>query len=176
MRIAIVGSGVAGLVCAWQLHQRHDVIVLEGRRRPGGHVRTIVVEDEGGAVPVDTGFIVFNEPRYPGFTALLAELGIATQESEMSFSVSCAVAGLEYHGSLLGSLLVRPATLLSSAHLSMLRDIPRFNRAARALVSSSDVRRSLGDLVDDERLSRHFVDHYLVPLGASIWSADPSQV
>jgi hypothetical protein len=100
VRIAIVGSGVSGLVAAWLLHRAHDVTVFEARGRIGGHVHTVEVPDRHGTVhAVDTGFIVYNEHNYPLFTKLLDRLGVASQPSEMSFSVRCDRTGLEYNGS-----------------------------------------------------------------------------
>jgi len=174
-RIAVVGTGVSGLVTAHLLHPVSDLVVFEAAERVGGHVNTIEVRDAGRNIAIDTGFIVYNEPNYLGFSALLEELGVATQPSDMSFSVSSPDTGLEYRGTNLNTLLARRSNALRPSFLRMVADIPRFNRAARGLLDSDDVSLSLEDFLRRERFSRAFIDDYLVPLGASIWSANPSE-
>ena len=132
MKIAIVGTGVSGLVAAHALHRDHDVTVFEADGRVGGHAHTVDVEVGGITHAVDTGFIVYNEANYPGFTALLRELGVATQPTEMSFSVSDAASGLEYRGSNLNTLFAQRRNLARPSFLRLLAEIVRFNRAARA--------------------------------------------
>ncbi|HEV2642948.1 MAG TPA: FAD-dependent oxidoreductase, partial [Candidatus Elarobacter sp.] len=188
MKIAIVGTGVAGLVAAHRLHPEHDIAVFEADDRIGGHVNTVRVEVDGHAHAVDTGFIVFNEQNYPGFTALLRELGVASQPSEMSFGVSDPGSHLEFRASNLNTLFAQRRNIFDPAVLRLFTDIVRFNRAARRLVeheprwSASD-RLPAAGTVDDEsiaefvergRYSGAFVDRFLVPFGASIWSADPA--
>ncbi len=175
MRVAIVGSGVAGLVCAHLLHPVDEVVVFEAEERVGGHVRTVTVKTEDGDVEVDCGFIVFNEQNYPGFTRLLERLGVASQPSVMSFSLACDASGLEYQGTNLNTVFSDRSNMLRPSFLSLLRDVPRFNRAARAIVEDDDVSTTLDAFIAANGFSRSFVDHYLVPLGASIWSADPTR-
>ena len=194
MRIAIVGTGVSGLVAAHALHRDHDVTIYEADERVGGHAHTVDVEVGGVRHAVDTGFIVYNEANYPGFTALLRELGVETQPTEMSFSVTDGASGLEYRGSSLNTLFAQRRNLRRPSFLRLLGDIVRFNRAARRLVA--DEARGQGadrlpgaagddatDGVGDEsiesflrrgRYSRSFVEQFLVPFGSAIWSADPS--
>ena len=132
MKIAVVGTGVSGLVSAHLLHPHHDVTVFESDARTGGHANTIDVVVDGRVHAVDTGFIVYNEPNYPGFTELLRELGVATQPTEMSFGVSDARAGLEYRASNLNSLFAQRRNLVNPSFLRLLSEIVRFNRAARS--------------------------------------------
>lgn len=173
MRIAIIGGGVAGLVCAHLLRTRHEITLFEADARLGGHAHTVRVELAEQSVDVDTGFIVYNERNYPAFTALLAQLGVATQPSEMSFSVSCAQPDLEYRGNGL-HLFAQPRNALTPAHQRMLADILRFNRAARRLLAS-DADPSAAEFVGAGRYGTRLVSHYLVPLGSAIWSADPAR-
>src|ERR1700759_2054005 len=134
MKIAIVGTGVSGLVAAHHLHRQHEITVYEAAARIGGHTHTLAVPDPGGgAVSIDTGFIVFNDRNYPNFEALLAELGVAAQPSHMSFSVSDGRGGFEFSGTPWG-LFARPSHLLSPTFLRMLRDWRRFNRLAPRLI------------------------------------------
>ena len=134
VRIAIVGTGVSGLVAAHALHRDHEVTVYEADTRVGGHANTVDVEVGGVIHAVDTGFIVYNEPNYPGFTALLRELGVETQPTEMSFSVTNAGSGLEYRGSNLNTLFAQRRNLTRPSFLRLVTEIVRFNRAARRLV------------------------------------------
>jgi len=175
VRIAIVGSGVSGLVCAHLLHPRHDVTVFESASRPGGHTNTVHLELPDGPQDVDTGFIVFNDRNYPLFTTLLARLGVASQASTMSFSVSDERTGLEWRGSSPNTVFAQRRNLVNPVFVKMLADVARFNRAARRLLADPpDDDFTLGDLLRQGRWSRAFMDWYLVPLGAAIWSADPT--
>jgi predicted NAD/FAD-binding protein len=178
MRIAIVGTGISGLVCAHRLAPHHELTIFEAAARAGGHTNTVRVDLDDETHFVDTGFIVHNDRNYPEFVALMAELGVATQPSDMSFSVSDPRTGLEYRGTNLNTIFAQRGNLLRPRFLRMLGDILRFNREARRLVEGAhgtDQRapESLADLVARGRYSRGFVDQFLVPLGASIWSADP---
>jgi predicted NAD/FAD-binding protein len=190
MQIAIVGTGISGLLSAHLLDPDHDVTVFEAADRVGGHSNTVDVElpGRGGSVEhhaVDTGFIVFNDRNYPGFVRLLDRLGVGTRTSEMTFSVSSERRGLEYRGSNLNTLYAQRSNLLRPSFTRMLVDIVRFDRAARALLAGEtdladeaadpevDESISLEDFVAAGGYSRRFRDDFLVPFGASIWSADP---
>jgi predicted NAD/FAD-binding protein len=197
VRIAIVGTGIAGLVSAHMLQHDHDITVFEADDRVGGHANTVDVEVGGERHSVDTGFIVYNERNYPGFVELLREIGVATQPSEMSFGVSNAESGMEFRATNLNSIFAQRRNLLDRGALRFFSEIVRFNRSARRLVAgeprwsssdrlarsgSADAPTDLSDLYADEsiaefvrrgRFSRRFVSDFLVPFGASIWSADP---
>ncbi|MGY6500569.1 MAG: NAD(P)/FAD-dependent oxidoreductase [Acidimicrobiales bacterium] len=179
MKLAIVGSGVAGLASARALADHHDLTLFEADDRTGGHANTVRIDLEDETHHVDTGFIVYNERNYPLFTSLLAELGVATQPSEMSFSVRNERTGHEWSGSSLTGTFARRSDLARPSHWKMLADIVRFNRAARALLADADHDPShpgptLGDFLAEHRFRGVVVEDYIIPLGASIWSADPA--
>jgi predicted NAD/FAD-binding protein len=176
MKIAVIGSGVAGMAAAHYLHQSHDVHLYEADSRLGGHTATIAVQDGDEQLDIDTGFIVFNDWTYPNFIELLASLGVASQPSSMSFSVSDAVSGLEYAGSNLNTLFAQRRNLLSPRFLRLLRDILRFNRRVEADLASKPALAdcTLGDYLQRYGYSREFRQWYLIPMGAAIWSSDDS--
>lgn len=173
MRIAVIGSGISGMVAAQGLSRAHEVSVFEADSHIGGHTHTVEVERGGGCYAVDTGFIVFNDWTYPNFVALLAELDVAWQPSEMSFSVRCERTGLEYNGETLNTLFAQRRNLLRPSFLRMVGDILRFNRRAPALLCRGNEHLSLGDYLEREHYSRYFIDHYIIPMGAAIWSSRP---
>jgi predicted NAD/FAD-binding protein len=174
VRIAIVGTGISGLVCAHLLHREHDITVFEAEARPGGHTNTVRIELSGETHEVDTGFIVFNEQNYPAFTRLLDRLGIASHPSDMSFSVSDERADLEWCGTSPATLFAQHRNIARPAFHRMLVDVVRFNRLARRLLEErEDSDATLADLLAGARWSRGFVDWYLIPLGSAVWSADP---
>ena len=176
MKIAIVGTGVSGLVAAHHLHRHHEITVYEAAARIGGHTHTVAVsEPGGGAGPIDTGFIVFNDRNYPNFEALLGELGVAARPSHMSFSVTDGRGGFEFSGTPWG-LFARPSHLLSPTFLRMLRDWRRFNRLAPRLIGMNGTAPSLGHWLEREGFSRHFIDRLIVPQASAVWSADPEQM
>jgi predicted NAD/FAD-binding protein len=175
MRIAIVGTGVSGLVCAHLLSRRHDVTLFEADGRPGGHAHTVTVDLPDGSYDVDTGFLVYNERNYPGLVKLFADLGVATKPSDMSFGVADEVSGLEWKGSSFDTVFAQRRNLVRPAFWRMLADIVRFNRMARELLETDDDPGvSLEDLLGRGRWSSQFLNWYLIPMGSSIWSADPS--
>jgi len=175
MKIAIVGTGISGLVSAHRLHPEHEIVVYEASGRIGGHTHTVPVEAADGTHWIDTGFIVFNDRNYPRFEALLDELGVAFQPSHMSFSVSDGRGRFEYSGTPWG-LFARPAHLFSPSFLGMLRDWRRFNREARALIGMNGTAPSLGHWLEQQGFSRHFVERLIVPQASAVWSADPAQM
>ena len=176
MKIAIVGAGIAGNVVAYHLNKEHQITVFESNDYVGGHTHTHDIEWNGNQYPVDSGFIVFNDKTYPYFTRLLKELNVAVQPSSMSFSVKCERTGLEYNGKTLNTLFAQRDNLLRPSFYRMIKDILRFNREAPTLLTSSYAQTSLGEYLSKGRYSREFVEHYLIPMGAAIWSADPSQL
>jgi predicted NAD/FAD-binding protein len=177
LKIAVIGSGVSGASAAWALNPLHDVTLYEKATRAGGHTATVDVDYDGLSIPVDTGFIVYNEPNYPNLTALFAELGIATHASDMSFALSLDHGKLEWSGAGLSSLFAQKRNLLRPSFLLMIREILRFNktclldRAAGHLVS-----RSIGDYLDWRGFSPGFTNNYLVPMAAAIWSTPAAKM
>jgi predicted NAD/FAD-binding protein len=175
-RIAVVGAGVSGLTAAWVLQRGADVTLYEADDRLGGHAHTHdLVRGAGGTVAVDTGFIVHNEKTYPTLLRLFAELGVATQASDMSMSVRCDGCGLEYAGARGWRGLFPGAGNGRPAYLRMLTEVPRFHRAARALLAAPAGAReeTLGEFVARGRYSGYFVDHFLKPVVACVWSCSP---
>jgi predicted NAD/FAD-binding protein len=176
MRVAVVGTGIAGLTAAHRLAERHAVVVFEADDRPGGHAHTVDVELPDGRFSVDTGFLVLNPESYGGFTGLLDELGVPTKPSDMSFSVRCERTGLEYNGTSLNGLFAQRRNLLRPSFHRMVRDILRFFREAPELLAGDGPGPTLGDWLDGRRYSREFVEHHVVPMGAAIWSARPDRL
>ncbi len=170
MRVAIVGSGVSGLVAAHLLSPRHDVVLFEADDRVGGHVHTRDVGDGGRDVAVDSGFIVFNERTYPNFVALLRRLGVAWQESDMSFSARSAARDFEYGSPSLAALCAQPANLLKPRFLRMARDILRFYRESRELLAEGQ-EVPLLDWLRARGYSAGFVEDHLLPLVGAVWSS-----
>ena len=176
MRIAVVGAGISGLVCAHLLHEGHDLTVFEANDYAGGHSHTVRVDTADETHHVDTGFIVHNDRNYPRFERLLESVGVATQPAPMSFSVSDGRGGLEYNGSSANGLFANRANLVSPSFHRMVRDLLRFNREAPALVGLNGSGPSLGQFLDEGGYSRVFVDRLLVPQASAVWSADPASM
>lgn len=176
MKIAIVGSGISGMVAAHLLSDEHDITVFEANDYIGGHTHTIDVDHAGKTYAVDTGFIVYNDWTYPNFLKLLNRLGVESQPTEMSFSVKCESTGLEYSGSSLASLFAQRANITSLAFYRMLLDIVRFNRASQTLLSETRRALTLRHYLRENGYSRAFIENYIVPMAAAIWSADPVRI
>lgn len=176
MRIAVVGTGIAGSVAAYHLAQRHDITVFEADSRIGGHTHTVDVELAGQRYAVDTGFIVFNDWTYPHFIALLDELDVPWQPSDMSFSVQHHGSGLEYKGSTLNSLFAQRSNLLRPSFHRMVRDILRFNRESLAVLELPGDGPLMGEYLAANRYSQEFVEHFILPMGAAIWSATMAEM
>ena len=172
-RIAIVGAGVSGLTTAWLLSQHHDIELFEAGDYPGGHTNTRPVRAGGRDWPVNTGFIVFNDWTYPNFIRLMDRLGVASEVSDMSFSVDCSRTGLQYNGTSLNTLFAQRRNLLNIPFLKMIREILRFNRQTREDLARDGITdtETLGDYLNRHRYSRFFRQNYIVPMGAAIWSA-----
>ena len=172
MKIAIIGSGISGLTCGYLLHKEHDIHVFEASDWVGGHTHTVNVTVKGQRYAIDTGFIVFNDWTYPNFIQLMTQLGVRSKATEMSFSVRDSSNNFEYNGKTLNSLFAQRSNLLSPRFWGMLRDILRFNREAiRDLQEqriASDTR--LGDYLQQRGYGTRFIEHYIVPMGAAIWS------
>jgi predicted NAD/FAD-binding protein len=176
MRIAIVGAGVSGLVVAHLVQRDHELTVFEAAGYAGGHTNTIRVDTPNETHQIDTGFIVFNDRNYPNFERLLERLGVASQPSTMSFSVSDGRGDFEYNGGSPNGLFAKRAHLVTPWFHRMLADLARFNRAARALLRRDDTGPSLGDWLEQQSFSQPFVDRLIVPQASAVWSADPHQM
>lgn len=172
MRIAVVGSGISGAASAWLLSRSHEVHLFERQPRLGGHTNTVTTErPDGSTLPVDTGFIVYNEATYPLLVRLFDELGVATQPSDMSWSLRCERCDLEYAGSARG-LVAQPSNLASPGYLRMLADLARFHRLARRIVADPRPSRvTIGHFLEVAGFGHGFRAHYLLPMAAAIWSS-----
>ena len=176
MKLAIVGTGIAGMTAAHLLHGEHDLTIYEAGEYIGGHTNTVEVEREGMTYAVDTGFIVFNDWTYPNFIGLLDRLGVASQPSDMSFSVRCEETGLEYNGTSLNRLFAQRRNLLRPSFYRMIRDILRFNRESVKLLDEPGPGPSLGAYLEQNRYSPPFIRNYIVPMAGAIWSAGPATI
>jgi len=172
MRIAIIGTGVSGLVAAYLLHEEHELTVYEAEDYVGGHTHTVDVTVQGRTYAVDTGFIVFNERTYPNLVTLFRRLGVEWQNSCMGFSVRCERTGLEYRPTTLDTLFAQRRNIIRPSFWRMLRDIYRFRKESAELLEGEG-EMTLGGYLDRRGYSREFVEHFIVPMGAAIWSAEP---
>lgn len=172
MKIAIIGSGISGLTSAYLLNRNHQIRVFEAADWIGGHTHTVEVEVAGERHAIDTGFIVFNDWTYPNFIRLLDKLGVAYKPTQMSFSVSDPNSGTEYNGNTLNTLFAQRSNLISPKFWAMVRDILRFNREAIDDLNNQRIHPSmtLGDYLTAGGYSSRFTEHYIVPMGAAIWS------
>lgn len=175
LRIAVVGSGISGLSCAWLLSQRHQVVLFEADGRAGGHSNTVDAPGVDRPVPVDTGFIVYNEPAYPNLTALFAHLGVETQASDMSFAVSLDQGALEYAGTDLNGLFAQRGNLLRPRFWGMLKDLVRFYREAPRDAQHMGLM-PLEDYLNAKGYGQAFREDHLYPMAAAIWSTSAAQI
>jgi len=173
MRIAIIGTGISGMTSAYLLSEDHQVVVYEANNYIGGHTNTVDVTLNGRQYAVDTGFIVFNEKTYPNFVKLMKRLGVGWQDSLMSFSVQCEKTGLEFSPSTLNALFIQRRNLLRPSFYRMLWDVTRFKRDSEALLEADDYQLTLADFLSGRGYSKAFVEHFIIPMGEAIWSADP---
>ena len=172
LKIAVVGSGISGLSCSWLLSKAHDVTLFEAENRLGGHSHTVDV----GNVPIDVGFIVFNEKTYPNLTALLRHLDVPTTDTAMGFSVSLDEGRFEYSGGSLAGLFGSPRLAMSQSHWRMLGDITRFYRSAKALSQGIGDDVTLEQFLAANNFSEVFIKRHLVPMASAIWSSKPDQM
>lgn len=175
-KIAIIGSGISGLTAAYYLHDLHDIQIFEKDDRVGGHTNTIDLKLSEGIVPVDTGFIVHNDRTYPNFIKILERLDIQTQDTEMSFSVKDEMTGMEYNGGNLNKIFAQRSNLFRPSFYMMLREILRFNQTAKDFLPAGDRNLDLGSFLKEFGFGSRFIDKYLVPMGASIWSTVPADM
>lgn len=179
-RIAVIGSGIAGLACAHVLGPHHEVVLYEAADRLGGHANTVDVHDPvAGTIPVDTGFIVHNDRNYPNLVRLFQELDVTTFDTEMSFAVTdrdpaSPSFGLSYRATSPNTLFADRRNLVRSELWRMLADITRFYRAANRFLAEPDPSTTLERFLEQHGFSREFVELHLIPLGSAVWSADPS--
>lgn len=177
LNIAVIGGGISGLSAAWLLNQSHNVTLYEQANRIGGHSNTVSAAIAGQSIPVDMGFIVYNQKTYPNLTALFEHLNIPTKESDMSFSVSLDGGMLEYSGAGIAGLLAQPVNLVRPRFWSMLSDLVRFyRRAPRDAERLADERMSLGAYLAAGRYRSAFRDDHLLPMAGAIWSAPPAEM
>ncbi|MEN8761326.1 MAG: FAD-dependent oxidoreductase, partial [Thiogranum sp.] len=176
MKIAVIGTGIAGNVAAWHLCKNHDITVYEAGSHVGGHTHTHDIAHNGRHLAIDTGFIVFNDRTYPNFIALLDELGIESQPTNMGFSSRCETSGIEFNGSSLNQLFTQRRNVLRPRFHGMIRDILRFNRESRELINHNDAALTLGRYLEEHNYGRLFIDNYIIPMGAAIWSTDPQHM
>jgi len=176
VRIAVVGSGISGLVCAWLLSREHSVTLFEANDYLGGHTHTHELEQDGRRYSVDSGFIVYNPRHYPLLTQLFAELGVVSQPTTMSFSVRSEASGLEYNARSLNALFCQRRNLLSPRFLGMCRDLLRFYREAPALLDAGGAGPTLADYLTERGYGAALRDEHLIPMASALWSCPPAQI
>lgn len=170
-RIAVIGSGIAGLSAAWLLAKNHTVTLYEAGAKAGGHSNTVSAQTPLGPVAVDTGFIVYNERNYPNLVALFKHLGVKTEASVMSFAASLDDGRFEYCGTGVNGLLGQRSNVMRPRFWAMLGDLVRFYRSAPSLLGRSDLSGvTLGEYLDREGYAASFIEDHLLPMGAAIWS------
>lgn len=176
--IAVIGSGISGLTAAYLLSQKHNVTVFEKAEKIGGHTATVDVEVDGEHYAIDTGFIVFNDKTYPKFLTLLDEIGVGKQETEMSFSVHNSQTGLEYNGHNLDTLFAQRRNLFRPRFWGLIKEILRFNKLCKHAYENAtyEVEYTLGQFLYEQAFSRFFAEHYILPMGAAIWSSSLEQM
>lgn len=172
MKIAVVGTGIAGNLAAYHLNKKHDITVFEAENYAGGHTHTHTVELGGEKQIIDTGFIVFNKKTYPNFIKLLKELDVPYQSSKMSFSVQNQRTGLEYNGTNLNALFAQRRNLFRPRFYRMIKQILRFNKESLSLLADDTDSISLGDYLYNNQYGKEFIHDYIIPMGAAIWSTD----
>jgi uncharacterized protein len=176
LKIAVIGSGISGLSAAWLLSQRHDVTLIEADDRVGGHSNTFMCPAPEGQIPVDTGFIVYNNQTYPNLSALFEYLCVPTADSNMGFAVSLGKGKYEYSGAGLTSLIGHTSNLLNPSHYRMIRDLVRFFKSGSAQIENLGEDVSLAEFVRAQNYSQEFIDLHLLPMAGAIWSCTPDQM
>ena len=170
MKVAIIGSGISGLTAAYLLHKDHDITVFEANDYIGGHTHTHEIKQNDKLWSVDSGFIVYNEKTYPNFISLLQKLKVEVQKTSMGFSVKSPSTNLEYSGGSLNTIFAQRKNLLKPSFLIMLKDVLRFNRIAVKELLTVDQSTTISDFLKRHNFSSHFIENYIIPMGAAIWS------
>ncbi|WDR06039.1 FAD-dependent oxidoreductase [Devosia rhodophyticola] len=170
LNVAVIGSGISGLSTAWLLSRTQNVTVFEKDARLGGHTNTVLAATDSGTVPVDTGFIVYNEQNYPNLTAFFDHLGVKTAESSMGFAVSVARGRMEYSGRHLNGLFGQRRNIIRVEHWQLVSDIMRFFREAEAQILTCEDNLTIGQFLEKFGYSRAFVEDHILPISAAIWS------
>jgi len=176
MKIAIIGSGISGLTSAYLLNRKHDVTIFEANDYIGGHTHTHNIDIDGKNYSIDTGFIVYNERTYPNFIKLLDQLNIERQLSTMGFSVKSASQDYEYAGESLNTLFAKRSNIFRIGFWRMLYAMYHFGKKADSLGRGLDVSMTLGDYLVDENYSSEFINYFIIPMGAAIWSTPANKV
>ena len=176
MKIAIIGSGISGLTAAYILNRAHDITMFEQNDYVGGHTHTHDLEFDGKKLAVDSGFIVYNERTYPNFINLLDQLGVKRQQTRMGFSVKSEIHNLEYAGHSLNGLFACRSNLFKPSFIKMLLSMLQFNKKARADLDVIDPDTTLGEYLNDNNYPDEFINNYIIPIGAAIWSTVPTNM
>ena len=176
MKIAIIGTGISGMTAAHLLNEAHDITVYESNSYIGGHSNTVMVEEDNRSIPIDTGFIVLNDWTYPNFEQLLAKLNIQTIDSEMSFSAKCESTKFEWSGESIKGLIFNKDNWKAFKSYQIASDVLRFNRISKRLIKEDNLQLSLGEFLDKYKFSQAFINYYILPMGAAIWSTSLTDI
>ena len=172
-KIAVIGSGISSLTSAYILSQEHDVYLFEKNDYIGGHTHTHKIKEDNKSLNIDSGFIVYNENTYPNFIKLLDKLSVKRQHTEMGFSVKSNIKDFEYSGNSLNAFFAQRINILKPSFLKMIRDILRFNKLSSSKLNSLNHNLSLKDFLYTHNFSTSFIENYVIPMGAAIWSTSP---
>ena len=176
MKIAIVGSGISGLTCAYILNRKHDITIFEKNDYIGGHTHTHKIVYDGRELYIDSGFIVYNERTYPNFIEILDQLGVERQLTRMGFSVKSEKNDLEYAGHSLNGLFAQRSNIFRPSFIRILQSMSRFNSEAKTDLNTLDPKITLGQYLNSKNYPDEFIQHYIIPIGAAIWSTIPHQM